>query len=76
LKRKQVVWTARAAKSLTNFCEFIKQDSPSAAKKVRSEILLTAKKLSDYPEMFQIDEMMGDPELNIRRFFKWNYKIV
>jgi plasmid stabilization system protein ParE len=51
-------------------------DSPTAAKRVKREIVLTAGKLSTHPEIFQVDEIMGDPDLNIRRFFRWNYRVI
>jgi plasmid stabilization system protein ParE len=70
------VWTERAAKSLTVFCSYIELDSPSAAKRVRKEIVKTAAKLSLHAEIYQLDEVLADPELNIRRFFRWNYKVV
>lgn len=46
------------------------------AKRVRREIISTAGKLATHPEMFQVDEIMGDPDLNIRRFFRWNYRVI
>jgi plasmid stabilization system protein ParE len=58
LKKFKVVWTEEAAESLDFFCEYIHERSPSAAKKVKKEIIQTAKRLSVYPEMFQIDEFL------------------
>ncbi|MCW5912700.1 MAG: type II toxin-antitoxin system RelE/ParE family toxin [Cyclobacteriaceae bacterium] len=66
----------RAVDSLNKFCELIALDSPSASKKVRKEIILSAGKLATHAEMYQLDELFEDPGLNIRRFFRWNYKIV
>jgi len=76
LKKRKVIWTQRAVDSLNKFCEFIAIDSIPASKKVRKEIILAAGKLAIHPEMYQLDELFTDPELNIRRFFRWNYKIV
>jgi plasmid stabilization system protein ParE len=70
-----VVWTEEAAESLDFFCEYIRERSPLAAKRVKKEIIQTAKRLSVYPEMFQIDEIFAEPNKNIRRFFRWSYKI-
>lgn len=74
--RKKVEWTLIAKKSLEFYCNRIAEDSLSNAKKVRKEIILTSKKLSKNSEIFQIDEYYSDNPGNIRRFIKWNYRIV
>ena len=73
---KRVVWSDKAIDSLKLHYEHIKEDSPSAAKKVRSEILRAAKELSAFPEQYQIDEYYSDNSGNIRRFFRWSYRVV
>ncbi len=76
MKRRSVVWTEKASESLDFFCEYIGKDSPSAAKRVKREIILTAKQLTVNPEVYQFDEIFADPVKNIRRFFRWSYKVV
>ncbi|MFY8036396.1 MAG: type II toxin-antitoxin system RelE/ParE family toxin [Cyclobacteriaceae bacterium] len=76
MKRKSVKWTNRAVESLDLFCAHIHKDSPAAASRVKKEIIQTAKKLSANPEMYQLDDVFAGTELNIRRFFRWSYKIV
>jgi plasmid stabilization system protein ParE len=76
LKRKTVVWTEKAAKSPDLFCEYIQKDSSSAAKRVKREIILRAKGLAINPEIFQLDDILSDEVKNIRRFFRWSYKVV
>ncbi|MFN7793601.1 MAG: type II toxin-antitoxin system RelE/ParE family toxin [Cyclobacteriaceae bacterium] len=76
MKRKPVVWTEKASESLDFFCEYIRKDSPSAAKRVKQEIVRTARQLVDNPEMYQLDEVFADTTLNIRRFFRWGSKLV
>lgn len=73
---KKVIWTENASTSLDEFCDYIRQDSISAAKKVRAEIIKAAALLSKNPEMYQLDEFFASETLNVRRFFKWSYKIV
>ena len=73
---KKVVWTTRASASLDCYCDIIAEDSSSIAKKVRKEIILTTKKLSKNPFLYQLDEYYLDNPGNIRRFFKWSYKVV
>lgn len=74
--RKKVFWTKRASASLDLYCEIIAEESPSIAKKIRREIVLTAKTLSENPELYQLDEYYPDNPGNIRRFFRWNYRVV
>ena len=76
MKRKSVVWTEKAIESLDFFCEYIKKDSPAAAKRVKREIIFTAKGLAVNAEMYQLDEFFNDTSLNIRRFFRWSYRVV
>jgi len=73
---KKVEWTERANNSLNYYCEKIAEDSVSNSKKVRKEIILTSKKLSKNPELFQIDEYYPDNPGNIRRYYKWSYRVV
>ena len=73
---KKVEWTNRAKASLDYFCDIIGKDSLSNARKVRKEIVLVSKKLSKNPYLFQIDEYYPDNPGNIRRYFKWSYRIV
>jgi len=74
--RKKVIWAKRASASLDYYCEIIAEESPSSAKKVRREIVLTAKTLSKNPELYQLDEYYPDNPGNIRRFFRWDYRVV
>lgn len=76
MDERVVIWTQRAVDSLDKFCAYIAEDSPSAAKIVKDEIVHTASLLAKNPEMFQLDEYFKGDELNIRRFFKWSYKVV
>ena len=76
MKKRSIVWTEKASESLDSFCEYIDKDSPSAAKRVKREIILTAKQLATNPEVYQLDEVLVDPNKNIRRFFRWSYKVV
>jgi plasmid stabilization system protein ParE len=47
-----------------------------AAIKVKNEIISATKLLKDYPKKFQLDEFYPDNPGNIRRFYKWSYRIV
>ena len=76
MKRRSVVWTLKAAEALDMFCDYIGKDSPSAAKKVKREIILAAKQLALNPELYQLDEFFAGSDQNIRRFFRWSYKVI
>ena len=73
---KKVIWSERAILSLKAHHDYIKQDSVAAAKRVKSEIIKASKNLSEYPEKYQLDEYYPNNPGNIRRFFRWSYRIV
>lgn len=56
MKNKKVIWSERAKESLKEHYDHIKQDSVSAAKRVKSEIINASKGLNVYPEKYQLDE--------------------
>ncbi|MEM9326740.1 MAG: type II toxin-antitoxin system RelE/ParE family toxin [Bacteroidota bacterium] len=76
VKVRKVIWSRKAKHSLKQHCDFIKNDSPSAAKRVRHEILSTTRNLGSMPNKFQVDELYPGNPGNIRRFFKWSYRVV
>ena len=73
---RRVEWTKRANVSLDIYCDQIVEESPSSAKKVRREIVLTAKTLSKNATLYQLDEYYPDNRGDIRRFFRWDYRVV
>lgn len=75
-KTRAVVWTPTARRTLKEHVAFIKKISPSGAVRVRKEILLTTRFLATDAEMYQLDEYRLDLNSNIRRFFRWHYKVV
>jgi addiction module RelE/StbE family toxin len=72
----KVVWTATAKKSLREVYDYIHLDSPIAAQKVRDELIAAANQIAEYPEKYQHDEYYVSESRNIRRMFKWSYRIV
>lgn len=76
MKKKKVIWSDRAQESLKRHYDHIKEDSIPAAKKVKSEIIRSSKKLNSNPEKFQVDEYYPNNPGNIRRYFRWSYRIV
>jgi plasmid stabilization system protein ParE len=43
---------------------------------VKIEVIGSSKKLSVFPKKFQLDEYYPNNSGNIRRYFKWSYRIV
>ena len=76
VKKKKVIWSYNAQDSLKGYYDHIKQDSVSAAKKVKSEIIRASQALSQFPEKHQLDEYYPNNSGNIRRFFRWSYRII
>lgn len=76
MRRKKVIWSKKAQESLKYHFDYIKTDSIAAAHKVRKEIINSSKELVDFPEKFQIDEYYPNNSGNIRRYYKWSYRIV
>lgn len=72
----KVVWTKSAIEALNYYCEFIAKESTKNAEKVRLEIINTSKKLPQHPYKYQIDEYYPNNNGSIRRYFKWNYRVV
>jgi len=73
---RKVIWSSNAIDDLNYYCGEIGKESLSAAKKVRSVILATARDLSFSPNMYQIEEHFLDNKGDIRRFFCWSYRVI
>jgi len=62
--------------SLDFYCDVIAEDSLFYSDLVRKEIIETTDKLSENPFKFQVDEYYPDSTLEVRRFFRWSYRVV
>ncbi|CAN5254782.1 hypothetical protein BH09BAC1_BH09BAC1_09790 [soil metagenome] len=62
--------------SLRNIFEYISQDSPEAAKKVKVAIQRKASTLSFFPDKFSREDLLDDISGNYRFTIKWSYKII
>ena len=74
--KRKVIWSDDAIDDLNYYCGEIGRESFSVAKKVRSVILATAKELSNFPYMYQLEEHFLSNKGDIRRFFCWSYRVV
>jgi len=74
--RLPVRWDSQAVDSLRDIYEYIKEDSTSAAHKVRKALLSLAKSLGTFPEKYARERnLINEPE-NYRSASKWSYKLI
>ncbi len=76
MRKYKVSWDTYAKASLKSIVEYIKEDSPSAAQKVKNELLKIAGSLKDKPNRFSEEPYLEDKEGNYRSVSKWYYKII
>jgi plasmid stabilization system protein ParE len=62
MKLYRVIWDNKAKKSLKAITLFIKEESPTTAKKVRTELLKLTASLKQMPERFSIEPYLGHKE--------------
>jgi plasmid stabilization system protein ParE len=76
-KRAKIIWNDDAKYALKNIYEYIrKRESVAVAKKVRNEIVKSAKDLNAFPEKFVEDPFLKDEPGNYRFKVIWSYKII
>lgn len=73
--KRKIVWDSQAKDQLKEYCDLIRLDSPTAAKKVRKAIMETINLLKDTPNMFATDRFIDSKLGNYRAFTKWSYRI-
>jgi len=76
MKKFTVLWDEKAVSELKGIYDFICNDSPSAAAKVRDELLRSAKDLKTMPRKFQIYEFANEAGGEYRSFTRWRYRII
>jgi len=76
MKIYRVLWDAGARESLRLIVLYIKEESPAAAIKVRSELLNLTSSLTKMPERFSVEAYLEIRGNEYRSITKWNYKII
>lgn len=76
MKLYRVIWDNKAKESLKAITLFIKEESPTAAKKVKTELLKLTASLEQMPERFSIERYLEHKENEYRSITKWSYKII
>jgi plasmid stabilization system protein ParE len=69
------IWSNRAKKQLRAVFEYIKQDSPQNAEKVRDELIDATIKLASHPETYPIDKYKINNDGSYRAFELHHYRV-
>lgn len=76
MKQYRVIWDTRAKESLKAITLYIKEESPTAAVKVRTELLKLTASLKKMPERFSSEPYLEQKGNEYRSVTKWSYKII
>ncbi len=74
-KKLQIVWDKPAKEELKKIYQYVKEKSEGSAKRIRDEIIETARKLAEHPEIYESDRFVPEFKGNIRSFTRWHYRI-
>ena len=75
-KKLPIRWDRLAKDNLDDIYAYIAEDSVTAARKVKKELVKLAHSLNDFPEKFSIEVYLADESENFRSVSKWSYKII
>ena len=70
-----VLWSDSAKFQLRNIYDYIKVDSISAAKKVKKNILVSTRQLSEFPFLYEKDSLKDNNDGEYRAYTVYNYRI-
>lgn len=73
--KKKVVWSAEARQQLKSAYEFIIQESPKNAQKVRADIVAIIRELPSHPERYAPDKYRVNNDGSYRAFEKHKHRI-
>lgn len=69
-------WDNKAKENLDRIYDFIAEDSVSAARYVKKNLVKLAHSLNDFPEKYSREEYLTNEPENYRSVSKWSYKII
>jgi len=75
-RKLPILWDRLAKESLDNIYEYILQDSPQNAGKVKKGLINLVSTLNDFPEKYSREEFLLELSENYRSVSKWNYKVI
>lgn len=76
MKLYRVIWDSRAKESLKAITQYIKEESPATAKRVRKELLKLTASLKEMPERFSSEPYLENKGNEYRSIAKWSYKVI
>ena len=74
-KTYKVIWSDLAKEQLKEIYKYIKKDSETNAKKVRTKILESTRILGSGKEIYKADEFKQDNKGSYRAYVVYNYRI-
>lgn len=74
-KKLKVVWDLEAKESLKSIYEYIKEESPQGAKKVKNTILTSTRILAQNPLMYEKDRFRNNDDDSYRAYEVYSYRI-
>jgi plasmid stabilization system protein ParE len=74
-KKFSIIWDVEAVNDFKSAYQYIKKESPRAAKKVKREIINAVKKIALHPDSHQPDKFKINNTGNYRAFEKYSYRI-
>lgn len=75
-KKLPIRWDRLAKDNLDQIFDFIAEDSVTAARNVKKELIKLAHSLNDFPEKFSSEPYLEDEPGNYWSVSKWSYKII
>ena len=75
-KKLPIRWDKLAKESLDDIYEYILQNSPQNARKVKKARIKLVGSLNDFPEKYSREEFLEEESENYRSVSKWSYKII
>ena len=73
--RHVIAWDKMAYATFEQACDYIREESPVNAEKVRKEIIRIIHSLPDHPEKYPPDKFKKDNKGHHRAFEKYSYRI-
>jgi plasmid stabilization system protein ParE len=71
----KVIWGKAALDQLKSHCEYVAEDSPKAAEKIKKGIFEITDKLAQHPEIYPPDRFRKNNKGDFRAFDKYNLRV-
>jgi addiction module RelE/StbE family toxin len=71
----KIIWSKRSLRQFKKLYEYIKEESPKGADKVREAIITTSEKLKTTPLMFEADRFKTNNNGAYRAFTEFDFRV-